>query len=170
MAFQLWNWRKKTVNKFNRRSLHKYLFWKLFWFQTVLLLLYCSIIQIQRFLIVIVSVAILLAALVPAASASNTCGATSSNKSCSACSDARDLKKSIALALDETDGVSLTDEGRSLRATIEGVLSKEECRFLVEKLPPHAFKDAGGYESTSNKYNANRNGYSGVGLEELAKS
>ncbi len=113
---------------------------------------------------------VVLAVLLPAATASNTCDASSSpNKSCAACSDVNELKSRVALALDETDGVSLTDEGQSLRATVEGVLSEQECRFLVEKLPPHAFKDAGGYESTSNKYNANRNGYSGVGLEELAK-
>lgn len=75
----------------------------------------------------------------------------------------------MARALDQNDGVSLTEEGRSLRATIEGVLSEEECQFLVEHLPPMVFVDAGGYESTSNKYNAPRRGYSGIGLEELSK-
>jgi len=114
--------------------------------------------------------AIVLAILLPVVATSNTCDASSyPNKSCAVCSDVNDLKRRVALALDETDGVSLTEEGRSLRATVEGVLSEQECRFLVEKLPPQAFKDAGGYESTSNKYNANRKGYSGVGLEELAK-
>jgi hypothetical protein len=75
----------------------------------------------------------------------------------------------VARALDKNDGVSLTEEGRSLRATIEGVLSEEECRFLVKHLQPRVFVDAGGYESTSNKYNAPRRGYSGIGLEELSK-
>jgi hypothetical protein len=75
----------------------------------------------------------------------------------------------MANALDPTDGVSLTDEGRSLRATVEGVLSEEDCRFLVDRLPPQVFVDAGGYESTSNQYTATRQGYSGIGLEDLAR-
>ncbi len=112
---------------------------------------------------------IILALLVSVSSASNTCDSSSPNKSCAACSDAKDLQRRVALALDQSDGVSLTDEGRSLRATVEDVLSKDECQFLVDKLPLWVFKDAGGYESTSNKYNANRKGYSGIGLTELSK-
>ena len=126
-------------------------------------------IQTRHYVLLITIISIFVAALLPAAIASNTCDASSSSKSCSACSDAIDLKRRVALALDETDGVSLTDEGRSLRSTVEEVLSEEECRFLVAKLPSKAFVDAGGYESTSNKYTASRKGYSGIGLEELAK-
>ena len=108
------------------------------------------------------------------AAAANTCDSSSaSGASCSpstaSCSDAKGLRERVASALDRTDGVSLTEEGRSLRATVDGVLSADECRFLMERFPPHVFLDAGGYESTSNKYNAPRKGYSGIGLTELAK-
>jgi len=121
-------------------------------------------------LVLVATSAIVLALLVVAATASSTCDSSSASFSSSnALSDANDLEKRVANALDKHDGVSLTDEGRSLRATVDGVLSEEECRFLVEQLPPTAFVDAGGYESTSNKYNAPRDGYSGIGLNELAK-
>lgn len=128
-----------------------------------------SIAQRRRFIFLIAIVAFVFAVLIPASTAKNTCDSSSSSASCSACSDAKDLKRRVGIALDKTDGVSLTKEGRSLRATVENVLSEEECRFLVEKLPPRVFVDAGGYESTSNKYNAPRKGYSGIGLEELVK-
>mmetsp|Transcript_1349 Transcript_1349/g.3340 ORF Transcript_1349/g.3340 Transcript_1349/m.3340 type:complete len:488 (+) Transcript_1349:59-1522(+) len=98
-----------------------------------------------------------------AAAAANTCDSSSSSFS-----DAEGLRKRVASALDRTDDVSLTEEGRSLRATVDDVLSADECRFLVERFPPRVFLDAGGYESTSNEYNAPRRGYSGIGLNDLA--
>lgn len=93
--------------------------------------------------------------------------ASSSNGSCSACSDAVDLQRRVGVALDETDG-SLTEEGRSLRGIQPNVLTTEECQWLVDALPPRVFIDSGDYESTSNKYTASRTGYAGLTLPELA--
>lgn len=128
-----------------------------------------SIYQRRRFVFLIAIAALFVAAFVPTTSAKNACdSAVPPSSARASLSDAKDLARRVALALDEADGVSLTEEGRSLRATVEGVLSEEECRFLVDRLPPSAFVDAGGYESASNAYNAPREGYSGLGLEELA--
>jgi len=129
----------------------------------------------SRTILFLFAATVLAVSFVAAASASsnNTCEnytttAASNVSSSSALSDAKDFQRRISNALNPHDGVSLTPEGRSLRAIVDNVLSEEECSFLVSNLPPSAFTDAGGYESTSNKYNAPRKGYSGVGLAELA--
>eukprot|EP00536_Pseudo-nitzschia_multiseries_P005365 jgi/Psemu1/12422/gm1.12422_g len=95
---------------------------------------------------------------------------TTAPSTCDSCSDALDLQRRVSRAIHKDDGVSLTEEGRSLRATLDNVLSEADCKFLVDNLPPGVFVDAGGYESTSNQYTASRNGYSGIGLTELAVS
>jgi len=132
-------------------------------------------------LVMAVGLLVWLALLAPASTASNACDSSSSSSSSSLTSnssyqqslsersDVEDLRRRVGRALDKTDCVSLTEEGRLLRNTVNGVLSEEECLFLVEKLSPRVFVDAGGYESTSNKYNAPRKGYSGIGLDELSR-
>ena len=106
-----------------------------------------------------------------ATDSNSAAAAAAGERSCSSsCSDASDLEKRVSRAINKEDRVSLTKEGRSLRATLENVLSEQECQFLVDALPPSVFLNAnkGGYESTSQKYTASRIGYSGIGLNELA--
>ena len=111
-------------------------------------------------------------------------------------SDAKDLRKRIANAVDKQDGFTLTKVGQSLRAVLDEVFSDKECSDLVRRLPMQRFVIGAGYDqqqsqqqkqqqystasgsasttststSTSSYYNASRKGYSGIGLKELSNS